>query len=106
MLKTCGPNGSAAEELICKRQLTNGAFVRASIVKLCDREPFGQDYALLRQREEEAELGWDAKDEQRSGVKLLCSWQEEMSLIVDHRILATKLSVPRHFVDSAAVAGW
>jgi len=52
------------------------------IVKLRGREPFGQDYALLRRREE-TELGWDAKGEQRSGVKLLCCWQEEMSLIVD-----------------------
>jgi hypothetical protein len=65
-----------------QKALETGDLSECQIVKLRGREPFGQDYALLRRREE-TELGWDAKGEQRSGVKLLCCWQEEMSLIVD-----------------------
>jgi hypothetical protein len=52
-----------------QKALETGDLSERQIVKLRGREPFGQDYALLRRREE-AELGWDAKGEQRSGVKL------------------------------------
>jgi hypothetical protein len=66
-----------------RKVLETGDLSERQIVKRRGREPFGQDYALLRRREE-TELGRDAKGEQRSGVKLLCCLQEEMSLIVDH----------------------
>jgi hypothetical protein len=92
-----------------RKVLETGDLSERQIVKLRGREPFGQDYALRRRRRrrEETELGWDAKGEQRSGVKLLCCWQEEMSLIVDHPryqgdVCGTEV---RHLWDVVAVAG-
>ena len=88
-----------ADELICKRRLTNGAesvgnrdLSERHIVKLRDREPFGQVYAL-RGPAGEAKLGWEAMDEQRVAVKLLCSEQDEMSLELSIDQLATKMFV-------------
>jgi hypothetical protein len=59
------------------RNVGNRHLSERQIVKLCER--FGQDYAMLR-RHEGDDLGWDAQDERREGVKLLCRGQDEMSL--------------------------